>query len=93
MEERERFTGRWHGAIQDWPGSLTLAWGLRDPVARTEVLDGLRELRPGIETIELPDAGHYPQIECPEQIAAALETALTHARRPDGGREQRLADN
>lgn len=79
MEERERFTGRWHGAIQDWPGSLTLAWGLRDPVARTEVLDGLRELRPGIETIELPDAGHYPQIECPEQIAAALDTALSRA--------------
>jgi pimeloyl-ACP methyl ester carboxylesterase len=76
MEERERLTDRWHGAIRDWPGPLTLAWGLRDPVARVEVLDGLRALRPGVEVIELPDAGHYPQIECPERLAGALDAAL-----------------
>jgi pimeloyl-ACP methyl ester carboxylesterase len=76
MAERERFTDRWHGAIRDWPGPLTLAWGLRDPVARTEVLRGLQELRPGVETIELPDLGHYPQIEDPAAIAAALDSAL-----------------
>jgi pimeloyl-ACP methyl ester carboxylesterase len=76
MTERERFTERWHGALRDWPGALTLAWGLHDPVARIAVLDGLRELRPGVEAIELPDAGHYPQIEQPELISAALDTAL-----------------
>ncbi len=58
---------------------LTLAWGLHDPVARTAVLDGLRELRPGVEAIELPEAGHYPQIEQPELISAALDTALGRA--------------
>jgi pimeloyl-ACP methyl ester carboxylesterase len=79
MAERERFTDRWHGAIRDWPGSLTLAWGMLDPVARTEVLDGLRALRPGVETIELPDAAHYPQIEQPERISAALDSALARA--------------
>jgi pimeloyl-ACP methyl ester carboxylesterase len=76
MAERERFTERWHGAIRDWPKPLTLAWGMQDPVARTAVLDGLRELRPGVETIELPDAAHYPQIEQPELISAALDAAL-----------------
>ncbi len=80
MDERERFTERWHGAIRDWPGPLTLAWGLHDPVARVEVLDGLRALRPGVEAIELPDAGHYPQIEQPELISAALDTALARQR-------------
>ncbi len=80
MAERERFTERWHGALRDWPGPLSLAWGMHDPVARTAVLDGLRELRPGVETIELPDAGHYPQIEQPELISAALDTALSHER-------------
>lgn len=79
MAERERFTERWHGAIRDWPGPLTLAWGLLDPVARTDVLNGLRELRPGVETIELPDAAHYPQIEQPEAIAVALDTAIARA--------------
>ena len=76
MTERERFTDRWHGAIRDWPGRLTFAWGMRDPVARVEVLRGLQALRPGVETIELPDAAHYPQIERPDLISAALDTAL-----------------
>jgi pimeloyl-ACP methyl ester carboxylesterase len=40
------------------------------------VLSGLRALRPGVEVIELPDAGHYPQIECPVEIGAALDKAL-----------------
>lgn len=76
MSERERFTERWHGAIRDWPKSLTLAWGMKDPVARVAVLDGLRALRPGVKTIELPEAAHYPQIEQPELISAALDEAL-----------------
>ncbi len=81
MDERERFTERWHGAIRDWPGPLTLAWGLRDPVATIAVLDGLRALRPGVEAIELPDAAHYPQIERPDLISAALDRALQAAAR------------
>jgi pimeloyl-ACP methyl ester carboxylesterase len=76
MAERERLTERWHGAIRDWPGPLTLAWGLQDPVARTEVLRGLRALRPGVPAIELPDAAHYPQIERPDLISNALDAAL-----------------
>jgi pimeloyl-ACP methyl ester carboxylesterase len=70
-------TDRWHGAIRDWPKPLTLAWGMQDPVARVEVLGGLQALRPGVETIELPDAAHYPQVEHPELISAALDVALT----------------
>ena len=76
MSERERFTDRWHGAIRDWPKPLTLAWGMRDPVARVEVLRGLQALRPGVETIELPELAHYPQIAQPEAISAALDAAL-----------------
>jgi pimeloyl-ACP methyl ester carboxylesterase len=79
MAERERFTERWHGAIRDWPGPLTLTWGMLDPVARTEVLTGLRELRPGVEVIEHPQLAHYPQIEDPAAISAALDTALARA--------------
>jgi pimeloyl-ACP methyl ester carboxylesterase len=79
MAERERFTERWHGAIRDWPGPLTLTWGLKDPVARVEVLDGLRELRPGVEVLELPELAHYPQVEAPERIAASLDAALASA--------------
>jgi pimeloyl-ACP methyl ester carboxylesterase len=76
MNERERYTERWHGAVRDWPGRLSLAWGLQDPVATTDVLEGLRELRPDVPVTELPELGHYPQIEDPAAISEALDRAL-----------------
>ncbi len=81
MSERERLVERWHGAIRDWPGPLSLAWGLQDPVATPAVLAGLRKLRPGVPVTELPELGHYPQVEAPERIAKALGHALAHAAR------------
>jgi len=79
MAERERYVERWHGAFRDWPGRLSLTWGLEDPVATTAVLDGLRELRPGVPVRELPGIGHYPQLERPDLITAALDDALAEA--------------
>jgi len=78
MDERERLTDRWHGAFRDWPGPLSLAWGLEDPVATVDVLEGLRDLRPGVPVTELANVGHYPQIEAPDRLARALDAALTH---------------
>ena len=79
MAERERYVERWHGAFRDWPGRLSLTWGLEDPVATTAVLDGLRELRPGVPVRELPGIGHYPQLERPDLIADALGESLAEA--------------
>jgi pimeloyl-ACP methyl ester carboxylesterase len=77
MDQREEHAERWHGAIRDWPGSLSLAWGMLDPVANTDVLAALRELRPSVPVAELPGLAHYPQIEDPRQIAEALEAVLS----------------
>ena len=76
MAERERYTDRWHGAVRDWEGPLTFAWGMDDPVATPYVLAGLRELRPQAPVTELQGAGHYPQIEVPEQLAAVIDAAV-----------------
>ena len=75
LSERERLTDRWHGAIRDWKGKLNLAWAELDPVATTSVLEALIELRPGVPVKRLPGLGHYPQIEDPDAIAAALAEA------------------
>jgi pimeloyl-ACP methyl ester carboxylesterase len=72
MDQREEHAGRWHGAIRDWPGELSLAWGLQDPVATTDVLAALRELRPPVPVTELPELAHYPQLEDPRQMAHVL---------------------
>jgi pimeloyl-ACP methyl ester carboxylesterase len=76
MDQREEHASRWHGAIRDWPGELSLAWGLRDPVATTDVLDALRELRPGVPVAELPELAHYPQLEDPDQMVNALRGVI-----------------
>jgi pimeloyl-ACP methyl ester carboxylesterase len=73
QDERIRFAARWHGAIANWPGQLAAAWGLLDPVATTNVLAGLRELRPSMPVTELPDVGHYLQIEEPARIAELVD--------------------
>lgn len=76
LDERIAHADRWHGAITDWPGALSLAWGLKDPVATTAVLAALRDLRPGIPVTELGELGHYPQLEDPAQVAEAVQAAV-----------------
>lgn len=75
MAERERFTERWHGAVRDWPGQLHLVWGMDDPVATTDVLQGLRELRRHAPFTALDGVGHYPQLEVPERLAEVIDEA------------------
>ncbi len=69
LDERVLYARRWHGAVADWPKPLSFLWGLQDPVATVNVLDGLRELRPAARVTELPGVGHYPQVEVPELFA------------------------
>jgi pimeloyl-ACP methyl ester carboxylesterase len=78
--ECRRSVERWHGAFRDWPGDMRLLWGLRDPVATTAVLDGLRELRPGLVVTELADVGHYPQLEAPALVTDAIEALVASLR-------------
>jgi pimeloyl-ACP methyl ester carboxylesterase len=85
MDERIEHAERWHGAIRDWPGPLSLAWGMRDPVATPEVLAALRDLRPGVPVSELPELGHYPQIEDPQRMAHVLRDVLRLHREREPG--------
>jgi len=79
LGERERYAQRWHGAVRDWPKPLSFLWALDDPVATTNVLDGLRELRPAADVVELPGVGHYPQVEVPDVFTRAAGSLLSMA--------------
>ena len=90
MDEREIYAERWHGAIREWARPLRFAWGMLDPVATPDVLGGLRELRPGVEVTEFADLGHYPQLEDPPRLAAALRDAIAASERLLNGRAASL---
>jgi len=79
LDERERYAQRWHGAVRDWSKPLGFLWALNDPVATTNVLDGLRELRPSAPVIELPGLGHYPQVEDPDTFTEGALRLLTES--------------
>ena len=74
--ERVQYANRWHGALPSWPGELSLAWGLLDPVSTRAVLDAVRELRPAAAVTELPELGHYPQLEDPDAVVAIIRANL-----------------
>jgi pimeloyl-ACP methyl ester carboxylesterase len=76
LDERVQYASRWHGAVRDWPKPLGFLWALNDPVATPNVLDGLRELRPRAEVIELPGLGHYPQVEDPHAFVRGALSLL-----------------
>jgi len=77
LDERVHYAERWHGAVRDWPKPLSFLWALDDIVATTNVLDGLRELRPAADVVELPGVGHYPQVEVPDVFSRAALSLLS----------------
>lgn len=87
LGERIEYASRWHGAVTDWPKPLSFLWALDDPVATVNVLNGLRDLRPAADVVELPGVGHYPQVEVPDVFARAALSLL--AASPGSSRSPR----
>ena len=51
---------------------IRFVWGMADPVSGAHMLEVIKERRPGADIVELADVGHYPQLEAPERVAAAI---------------------
>ena len=75
LDERERYASAGTGRSAIGPGPQ-LRLGPQDPVATTAVLEALIELRPHAPVERLRGLGHYPQLEDPAAIAAAVNGAL-----------------
>ncbi|MFD9129140.1 alpha/beta fold hydrolase [Kitasatospora sp. NPDC059571] len=75
IDERQQYEERWVGALEGFPGPTLFVWGPADPISGAHVLARIRERLPRAAITELggpPAAGHYPQVEAPEEVAAAL---------------------
>lgn len=76
MVERREQRARWVGALQQSSVPLTLINGSADPISGAHMVARLRELQVPAEIVELPGVGHYPQIEAPQAVLAAVRQAL-----------------
>jgi pimeloyl-ACP methyl ester carboxylesterase len=74
--ERTRHAARWESALAAFAGPLALIWGPDDPVSGRHVLALARTAYPRATITELAGVGHYPQLEAPAQVAAALSAHL-----------------
>ena len=72
MAERRANRERWVGAIVKPPAPIRLIDGLVDPISGAHMVARYRELVPAPDVVELPGVGHYPQVEAPEAVLAAV---------------------
>jgi pimeloyl-ACP methyl ester carboxylesterase len=71
MAERRAMRDRWVGILGTTPVPLCLIDGLLDPVSGSDTVAGFREAAPAAHVVELPEVGHYPQLEDPQAVTNA----------------------
>jgi len=76
IRERKEKRERWVGALQKTNARLSLINGLKDPISGQHMVTRYRQLVTEKNIIELPDAGHYPQLEQPQQVYNAILSSM-----------------
>ncbi len=66
IAERYRFRERWVGALARFDRPALVLWARRDPVAVSEIGQGLADTIPRARLVWLDELGHYPMLEDPE---------------------------
>ena len=72
IPERRANARRWEGAVETSVTPIRFVWGMVDPVSGAHMADAIKQRRPAADFVELADVGHYPQLEAPDRVAAAI---------------------
>jgi len=72
--ERRKNRERWVGVLQNTRVPLRLINGPEDPVSGGHMATRYGELVPSPDIVVLPGIGHYPQVEDPAGVVAALRS-------------------
>ena len=88
LRDRERLADRLSGALERTDTPIGLICGAGDPMGGAEVMRVWRERLPEAPVFELdPRVGHYPPLECPQDVVAAYRSFRGGlAREADGAR-------
>jgi len=77
MADRRAHAVIWPAALEATTVPLAFIWGMLDPISGAHVIDHVEpRLAQKATIVRLADVGHYPQLEAPERVAAALEGFL-----------------
>lgn len=76
LAERRAHRARWVGALVGANIPLRLIDGVLDPISGANLVARYRALVPDPDVVELPTVGHYPQLEAPDAVLAAVLAKL-----------------
>ena len=76
IEERRQHEHRWIAGLQHHPSPITLAWGVRDPIAVFAMAERFCKEQPKAKLVRLDGVGHFPMIEAPGALYDAISVAL-----------------
>ncbi len=74
IDDRREHADRWRSALEDNGLPQTFVWGDLDPVSGAHVMERLTERLPEATLVPLADVGHWPPLEAPDEVAAAIES-------------------
>jgi pimeloyl-ACP methyl ester carboxylesterase len=72
MADRVLHAERWVTALETTDVPLAFVWGMLDPISGAHVADRIRARLPDARFTALEDVGHWPPLEAPERVAAAI---------------------
>jgi pimeloyl-ACP methyl ester carboxylesterase len=72
ITDREAHEPRWVTALEGTDVPLSFVWGMLDPVSGAHMAERIAERLPDAPLLALADVAHWPQLEAPARVAAAL---------------------
>lgn len=72
VTDRAQHGERWITALQSTDVPLYFIWGMLDPVSGAHMAQRIRERLPSAPLLTLEEVGHWPALEAPEQVSAAV---------------------
>jgi pimeloyl-ACP methyl ester carboxylesterase len=70
--DRQQHGERWVTALETTDVPVAFIWGMLDPVSGAHMAVRIRDRLPHAPLLTLDDVGHWPPLEAPERVAAAL---------------------
>jgi pimeloyl-ACP methyl ester carboxylesterase len=72
IRDREQNNARWVAALEQTDVPLAFVWGMLDPISGAHMAERIRARLPRAPMTALADVSHWPPLEAPERVAAAL---------------------
>jgi pimeloyl-ACP methyl ester carboxylesterase len=73
IADRRTHEARWRAALETSDLPMAFVWGDLDPVSGAHMIARVEERLPQADVRRLADVGHWPLLEAPDEVVAAIE--------------------